>query len=179
MAYATTDIINWMKISQPLARLGEAKRMYLTGKGIQSDLDLKLYVERKSIEWEYNQDPTSENLFQIANWGFALCGIYVFEAMLATGGGGVVATPSTPAASLISPLPISSDDFVDATNWEGQNSFAQPILSNYTLQVFWDDAQIFLEEGVGWTRTAAGVNIIVPGFDATANSYQFYIFVSA
>lgn len=180
MAFTTPDIIQWAKISQSLAVLNEAKKKALNGGTVDTDLHIKLYVERKSVEWEYNQDPASENLFQISNWLFALCGIYGLQAQYINGGSGGTVSPISPSStdSIISPLPITSSDFASATEWAGQNSFNQPILANYQLQIFWDDAQIYLEEDVQWTRTATGFIITEPGFDSTANNYQLYVFIS-
>jgi hypothetical protein len=36
----------------------------------------------------------------------------------------------------------------------------------------------YLTEGTEWVRTANGINVIMPGFDATTNSYEFYIDIS-
>lgn len=180
MSYTIPDIINWAKASQALAAVNESKKRALNGGSVDTDLHIKLYVERKSVEWEYDQDASSDNLFQMGNWLYALCGQYGLQAQYINGGSGGTVSPLSPSstASLISPLPITSDDFVSATEWAGQNSYSQPILASYTLQVFWDDAQIWLEEDVDWTRTASGITILVPGFDATTNDYQLYIFVS-
>ena len=76
-----------------------------------------------------------------------------------------------------------SADFVDATNWNGANSYGQPILPNYTLQVFWNDVNRFLEQGTEWVRTTNGIQILnngttITGFDASVNDYVFYIYIS-
>jgi len=90
MAYATLDLINWAKICQPLARYKEAKRKATTGATLDEDLDIKLYITRKDVEYEYNQDPTSEILFPIGNYLLTLMFPYFFEAQQATGSGGSI-----------------------------------------------------------------------------------------
>lgn len=180
MSYTIPDIITWAQISQPLAAIGEAKKKALNRGSFDTDLHTKLYVERKSLEWEYAQDPASDNLFQIGNWVWALSGIYGLQAQFEDTGSGATITPLSPSSTggVISPVYVVSSDFVDATNWQGQNAEGQTLLATDILKVFWDDAQIFLEEDTQWTRTATGVNILEAGFDATANDYTFYIFIS-
>jgi hypothetical protein len=73
---------------------------------------------------------------------------------------------------------IGCTNFADATNWQGNNSDNIAILSSYTLQVFANFVARYLEEGVEWQRTSSGVEILIPGFDAITNDYEFYIFIS-
>lgn len=95
MAYATLDLINWAKICQPLARYNEARRKATTGATLDEDLDIKLYITRKDVEYEYDQDPTSENLFPMGNYLLTLMFPYFFEAQQATGSGGSISPLNT------------------------------------------------------------------------------------
>ena len=111
----------------------------------------------------------------------ALCGRYALIAAGASGGGGAIVPSYT--GNIISPIKITSADFADATNWNGVNSYGQLILPNYTLQVFWNDVNRFLEQGTEWVRTTNGVQILnngttITGFDASVNDYVFYIYIS-
>lgn len=186
MAYSIPQIVGWMAVCQPLARIGEVKRLANGDTSADVDLDIKLYDTRRDIEYEYAQDPISDNLFAIGNYGLSLCGIYLFQAMQATGGGAVVPiSPVTPTQSIISPLPITGADFASALSWTGANSYGVTILSSYALQVFWNGLNRFLESGYEFTRTTTGFSIIVNGvtitaFDATTTNFtdQFYIFIS-
>lgn len=99
MAYATLDLINWAKICQPLARHGEAKRKGTQGATLDEDLDIKLAITRADLEYEYNQDSASENLFPMGNYLLTLMGIYFFQAQQATGSGGSI-SPLTPEATI-------------------------------------------------------------------------------
>ncbi len=110
MAYAILDLINWGKISQPLARYGEAKKKGTIGASVDEDLDIKLYITRKDVEYEYDQDSTSENLFAMGNYFLTLMGIYLFQAQQATGSGGSI-SPLTPDVS----IPGDIDFIVDGS----------------------------------------------------------------
>jgi len=90
MAYSTVDLINWAKICQPLARVGEAKRKAVQGATLDEDLDIKLYLIRKDLEYEYDQNPTSENLFTMGNYLLTLMGIYFLQARQVSGSGGSI-----------------------------------------------------------------------------------------
>jgi hypothetical protein len=79
---------------------------------------------------------------------------------------------------IISPIRITEVDFVNATDWNGQNSVNQAVLSNYRLQVFANFLARYLLQGVEWQRTLQGIQILLPGFDATTNQYEFYIDIS-
>ncbi len=106
MAYTSDDIILWGKISQPLAAIGEAKKRATRGRTVDTDLHIKLYVERKTVEW-YNGQATIDNdiLYTISNYLFALEGVYGLEAQFRDGGSGGSVTPISPSStSLVQPL---------------------------------------------------------------------------
>lgn len=64
---------------------------------------------------------------------------------------------------------ISSADFTDATHYNNI------LLPGRELAIFWNDLPKYLDEGVDYDITLTGINITVPGFDATANNYKFII----
>jgi hypothetical protein len=104
MAYTISEIINWSKICQPLARIGEAKRLAKGDTDADPDLDIKLYITRKDVEYAYAQNADADVLHIMGNYLLMLCGRYLFEAQVATGGGSGIA-PITPVASInTSPL---------------------------------------------------------------------------
>lgn len=96
MAYTIPEIILWAKLSQPYARIGEAKRFANGDTAADVDLDMKLYNTRRDVEYEYAQDSDSENLYAMGNYLLTLCGRYLFQAQSATVGGGTV-TPIVPS----------------------------------------------------------------------------------
>jgi len=102
--------------------------------------------------------------------GFGTLG---FSGFVAGGGGG-----GTPGATGKSPVFMDSNDFVNATEWDGANEQGRVITSLNTLQVFANYIPRFLREGTEWERTATGINILIADFDATDLYYDFYIYVS-
>ncbi len=122
----------------------------------------------------------SQSIIATSNYLYALCAPYNQQAayILNNQASGSIVNPSAP--SLIkSPIRITSENFVDATNWEGSNSDGISILPSYTLQVFANFVARYLEEGTEWERTATGINILLSGFDSQTQDYEFYIFISA
>jgi len=120
----------------------------------------------------------SQSLIATSNYLYSLCRGYNLAAAYISGSGGGV-TPINPVTTIKSPILISSSDFVDATNWNGNNSDNISILPTYTLQVFANFVARFLIEGTEWERTASGINILLSGFDSQTQDYEFYIFISA
>lgn len=54
-----------------------------------------------------------------------------------------------------------------------------PALNNDSLQIFWNDLGRFLVEGSEWRNIAGGgFSILVPGFDATVNSYSLTLYAN-
>lgn len=100
MAYTSDDIILWGKISQPLAARDIAKDRGTKGSAVQKDHDVKLYVERKTVEW-YNNEVTQDAdiLYSISNFLFALEGIWGLKAQFIDGGSGGQVAPVSPSGS--------------------------------------------------------------------------------
>jgi len=152
MAYSAAQIIQWMKISQPLARYGESKRWYNGDKSADLDLDMKLYITRKDIQYALDQNSDADILFTIGNYGLALCGIYLFQAQAQTGGGGSV-TPVNP-----SDMPdkydfeVSASSFISSgatskafpSSWVGfdilfvRNNITQSVVNQGAVYYSWD-----------------------------------------
>ena len=120
----------------------------------------------------------SQSLIATSNYLYSLCRGYNLQAAYISGSGGSV-SPVTPSGIIKSPIRITSVNFADATNWNGNNSDNITILPSYTLQVFANFVARYLEEGTEWERTATGVNILLSGFDSQTQDYEFYIFISA
>jgi len=119
------------------------------------------------------------SLIQTSNYLYALCAPYNLQAAyIINNFVGGTTSPISPTYAITTPIRITQDDFVDATHWNGQNSINQQILSIYSLQVFANFIARYLEQGTEWERTANGINILLPGFDATTTDYEFYIDIS-
>lgn len=115
MAYTTDDIILWGQISQPFAAIGEAKKRATLGSAIDPDLHIKLYVERKTVEWYNNQATVDTDiLYEISNWLFALEGVYGLKAQFVDGGSGGQVVPITPSTTSI-PDPLDWEVAATAT----------------------------------------------------------------
>jgi hypothetical protein len=100
VAYPTTSIIQWAKISQVLA-FKAVGRDQLDGGYLDPELHQKLKIERDILQWEYDQDPASDNLYQMNAYVLALCAPYIFEAMSISGASGSAVTPAVPGSSYI------------------------------------------------------------------------------
>lgn len=111
--YSIPDILEWASAAQPLAFQGEIEKQYTKGSTVDLDLYQKIYIERKILQWQYEQDPTDSDgiLYRQGNYVYALLFPYLFDAQQATGGGGQVVNPTTPAGS----LPQVYDFEVEAT----------------------------------------------------------------
>jgi hypothetical protein len=71
--YDYADIIEWAKISQALALVGEKKKRATTGSTVDEDLHIKIYDTRKAVEHLYDEDNDSDDLYEMANYLYALC----------------------------------------------------------------------------------------------------------
>jgi hypothetical protein len=124
----------------------------------------------------------SASLTNAANYAYALCGAYSLKAKAildgGISGGSVIVNPVV-NNNIPSPIKITSADFANATDWNGENSYGITIQPYYTLQIFADSLnQRFLIQGEQWNRTLQGFEITIPGFDATTDDYTFYIYIS-
>jgi hypothetical protein len=173
--YDYADIIEWAKISQALALVGEKKKRATTGSTVDEDLHIKIYDTRKAVEHLYNEDNDNDDLYEMANYLYALCGIYVLEAQGISGDGGQVS--GTVGGQLLqNPLYITGANFSTATAWAGGNSLGMTIRASYTLRPFYQPASRFIIEGEDWDRTPTGFQLRTGvgepffGFDASAGN---------
>lgn len=105
MAYTTSQILQWAKISQPLSAIGEGEQKAFTQGNTVNDLHLKLYVERTTLQFQYDNDPSDSQgyLYGMSQYVLALIGgEYLFAAQDATGGG----SSTTPTVPTSTPIPI-------------------------------------------------------------------------
>jgi hypothetical protein len=127
---------------------------------------------------------TNSSLIGASDYLYALCGKYGIAAQSIVTSPGYVSPINPPLQTgLISPMKITSFNFANATEWNGNNSYGQEVLPNTQLEVYWNDLGRFLTEGTEWARTSQGFQIInngttISGFDAVLNSYVFYIYIS-
>lgn len=182
MSLTVLQKINIAKLSQGYA-LEAIVKGGLYGNGIDLNLSRKLYCIRKNVEWLYNLDSSDTTLTATSNYLISLC----YNVFLANNNipGGTVA-PIAPTISIKSPIMITGSLFTSALSWDGINNDGINILAAYTLQVFWNGANKFLDEDVDWTRTSTGFDLIPNGitipvdFDGTTTNAAdiFFIFIS-
>lgn len=161
MAYSIPNIISWAKMSQSFAEHDLAMKA-IRGGALDKSLPGKLYVERKSLEWEYEQDPTSTELFKMGNYVLSLCGTYLLKAQNVTVSGGNAITPTIPLVPTgVRFIWISAGDFANATDYVNTN------LANIDLSVFANWVARYLVEGTEWEALAGGgIRILLAGFNS-------------
>jgi hypothetical protein len=158
MAYTIPEIITWSKMCQPLARIGEAKRKARGDNAADLDLDMKIYDTRIDVAYEYAQDPTSNNLFDMGNYLLSLCGVYLFTAQQVSATGGSISSispsliPPEPLEFIVSASSYISDGSPDAhlTGYEGwnieffRNSIKQSEIDTGGTYYSWDKTNAIL-----------------------------------
>ena len=152
MAYTTPQIIQWAKIAQPLARIGETKRWSNGDTSADVDLDVKLYMTRLDVEYAYAQNADSAILFSMSNYLLSLMGIYFLEAQGYSGGGGSI-TPINPSNAPQSyDFEVSASSFIATgaiskvfpSSWSGfnilfvRNSITQSLVNQGGVYYSWD-----------------------------------------
>ncbi len=161
--------INIAKLSQAYATVDILKSGLYAG-GIDLDLPRKIYCVRKTIENTYNLDDSDSTLFATSNYLIALCGKYWLSANASISGSGSI-SPIIPPPSLTYLIPITGSDFADATNYNDNRIIGK------SLAIFWNDINRYLFTNE-FSVTSTGINILVPGFDATANpTYELFIYI--
>ena len=121
-----------------------------------------LYVERKSLEWMYDLDPTNSTLQKVANYVYRLCGRAGLKAAAVLGGGaggsGTIITPTTPTTlgfRFLYLIPITAADFTTATEYDN------PDIAGKELQVFWNNIDRYLEIGTELLYTPTGFTVFI------------------
>lgn len=124
-----------------------------------------------ALRWRYDGNPTDTTLRGTANYLFWLCGLYNLQAQAIIGGsGGGTVIPITPGTgSGIFPIYITQDNFDDATNYNDTRIVGQNLI------IFMNEINRYLIPGVDFAYTVTGINILIPGFDATTIDYNLVI----
>lgn len=90
MAFTTSEIISYAKISQYLCAVEIMKKGLYAG-GIDIQLPNKIYNIRKSVEYWYDLDSTDTTLVATGNYLQAICGKYFLQAQAVEGVAGAIA----------------------------------------------------------------------------------------
>jgi hypothetical protein len=168
--YTVAEIISIAKVSGYLVADSIAKGA-LFGERLDPKWNLRLYLERKAVEWLYNLDDDHEDLAATANYLYALCGGYGRRAavVVAAGGSGTVILPTTvddaSPGDFVYLIPITGADFASATDYHDARLVGEEV------QVFWNEANRYLTSSE-FSYTATGIRIVddatgIEGFNAT------------
>ena len=170
MAFTVEQKINIAKICQYLCA-ADIRNGGLYGAKINPNLPQILYIERKSVEWAYNQNPNDPRLIGTSNYLYSLCNNALKAAQILNigGGGEIVQPPNQDNSPYL--IPITSADFTDATNYDN------PYIVGKNLAIFWNDVPKYIQSPDEWVSTATGINIVIDGFDSTQYDYTLYIYI--
>jgi hypothetical protein len=142
MIYTTASIILWAKISQALCSRDEHKKQATSIRSVDIEHHIKLYVERKSLEWYNDQTNDADDLFKIQNWVWALTFPYGLKAQFISGGSGGQVVPITPSSdNLLIPY-----DFIVS----GVTSTGAPLKAGDTVVIL---------DGTNGTQNFRGCNV--------------------
>jgi hypothetical protein len=176
------------KVSEYMIRNDQQRRGLLSG-GTDPYWPLLLYTERKSLEWMLEMDSTHATLEKVAYYVYALCGKWALMAKAAMRAAGVVPGGGTTSeGSVINPETGSAVAFnfeylieakgsqFNMTNLTADGRatrYDDPRIVGHSLVVFVDEYNRTLEFGteVGYTDT--GIEVLIDGFDAATEHYNY------
>lgn len=167
--YTIAEKIQIAKVSQVLANQAAGKGV-LFGQVNDPQLALKIYIVRKDLETLYALDSDSDDLLPISNLLMMLCEKYAIRAWAILSGatGGSTVTPS-PHVTTTGYLHITENDFDNATDYTNSR------LNGLSYRIFANFIARYLEEDEYEILAGGGFRILLSGFDATANEYEFYV----
>ncbi|HXU25764.1 MAG TPA: hypothetical protein VN698_00925 [Bacteroidia bacterium] len=141
----------------------------LFGQRIDPLLAQKIYSTFFVINKIYGLDPTYNGMDAACLYLWELMNKYGIRAMGYSGSGSII--PPTPSGSFTYLIPITGADFSVATNYNN------PKIVGKILQIFWNDINRYILSSE-YNQTSTGVDILIPGFDATANpTYELLIYI--
>jgi len=162
------DILNNAPIACVLAG-NDIENGDLFGQRIDTLLAQKIYSTYFVINKIYTLDPNYSGMNAACLYLWELMNKYGIRAMGYSGSGSVA--PPTPSGSFTYLIPITGADFTDATNYDN------PKIVGKILQIFWNDINRYILSSE-YAQTSTGINILIPGFDATANpTYELLIYI--
>lgn len=150
--------IDIARVSQFLSSHDVVVQQITRGGAVDEMHPIKLYIERMILQWIYEEDNDYDGLQAVADYVYALCGRYIWDAIAILDGdsGGQVA-PATGGSdfSFKYLIPITAADFADA------DSYDNPLIAGRAVQVFWNNINRYLEIGTELIYTATGFNIFI------------------
>lgn len=122
-----------------------------------------IYFITKKI---YDLDPNYDGMTAVCNYLWEICGRYGVAAQGISGGGGYTPIP-TPVQNF--PIYITQDNFTTATLYPNTKLFGN------NISVFLSQINRLLLPNVEFEVLVTGLNITMPGFDATQFDYELLI----
>lgn len=154
-------------VSRFLASADAAKSGLFNHIPIDPRLPIMLYVENEILRKIYTANSTWENLQKTADYVYALCGKYGFKAVnIINGGGGGTSSGVTP--SQYYPIYITELNFSSATFYPNTRIFGTNVI------IYLNEINRYLLPAE-FTVSAAGIDILIAGFDSLNNSYNLII----
>lgn len=170
--YTIPQIINIAEISGYLAA-NDVARGAMFSQRLNPDLPKILYMERRAVEFMYEQDPDYSTLRACADYLYALCGRYAREAVkiINDGGSGVVVVPTSPSdEARINWIRITSADFSTPTE------YINPSLEGEVFRLYANWITRYLEPETEWEyRDGGGFTLLMDGIDAQAMDLELYL----
>ncbi len=151
------------------------KKNFLKGGALIPNQSINIYRIYKILKHVYDKDPTYPGLQVRCDYLYELLKRWALAAaaIVDDNNGGSVA-PITPSGSFtfdyLIPVLGGVPQFTNATDYDDVRIIGK------NLEIFWNDIPRFLVAGE-WAYTPTGIRILVAGFDATVNTYDFKIFI--
>jgi hypothetical protein len=171
--YTIPEIITIAKISGYLAA-NDVARGAMFSQRTNPDLPKILYMERRAVEWMYDQDPSYSTLRGSADYLYAICGKYgrLASRIMDEGGSGIVVVPTSPSNDpRINWIRITSSDFATAT------TYVNPSLEGEVFRLYANWITRYLEYGTEWEYLEdGGFEILTEDFSAVDfPDYELYL----
>lgn len=158
-------------VSNPLS-LNYQSSGALFGATLQQSNPLQIAMTTYALNEQYSGDAADPTLRGVGNYLLFLCGKFQLQAqniISGSGGGSIIPVPPTMPVPYL--IPISNTDFTDATHYNNSKIVGQ------NLAIFFNDLNRYIYSPSEWVATSTGINILIPGFDATQNVYHLFIYI--
>lgn len=137
----------------------------LFGGALDTQNPIKIYNVYKILKKVYDNDPVYDGLQVRADYLFELCKKWAIAATaIVDGGGGGSISPVTPPSGGTSEFPI----YIIETDFSTATEYNDTRIVGKNLIIFYNEINRYLIPGSEFAYTLTGVQILIPGFDATA-----------
>lgn len=166
----TIQQINVAQISQYLCANDVAKGA-LFGPRLAPSTPLVLYMERAAVQWMYDISPSNSTLPLTGNYLYSLCKFNARALNILNNGGGGSVAPITPVSNVF-PIYITSSDFEN----DGI-SYNNPDIVGVNITIFINEVSQtwMVASATTFAYTSTGIQVLVPGFDASSFDYSILI----